>query len=254
LKLEWDELLSPELYEQWILIAEDLTAARDNQINRKYFDKTSPGDTYQMHTFADASTSAYGAVVFLRRQHETALVMSKTRVAPKSELSLPKLELMAALIATRLGKLVLNALSDKFNITEHFLWSDSQATLHWINSSKKLPVFVQNRVQEIRDFTQEYKYCPTVDNPADLLTRGISANDLRSNPKWNYGPSWLPDQQMWPTWDVNNATQLHVNIMKEDDDLVNPDTTSPVINAQTAREATDESDNGVQRIIDIIQR
>ena len=41
------------------------------------------------------------------------------------------------------------------------------------------------------------KYCPTDDNPADLLTRGLSYEALRQSTLWKHGPSWLSNGD-WP--------------------------------------------------------
>ena len=63
--------------------------------------------------------------------------MSRSRVAPVRSITLPKLELMAAIIATRLAKFVIQSLhltSD--DITVH-MWSDSQIALHWIYDIKQ---------------------------------------------------------------------------------------------------------------------
>ena len=81
------------------------------------------------------------------------------------------------------------------------LWSDSQIVLHWIASLKPLRAFVTNRVEKIRSISTCWKYCPSADNPADLLTRGITAEQLRSSDLWVHGPTWLPTQSAWPTWD-----------------------------------------------------
>ena len=66
-------------------------------------------------------------------------------MAPIKSLTLPQLELMAAL---GLGKFVVDSLGDCYQISAH-LWSDSQIVLHWIHSVKKLKQFVAHRIQEI---------------------------------------------------------------------------------------------------------
>jgi len=60
-------------------------------VPRAYF---SPADmsTYQLYAFADASTKAYGAVIYICRNQETSLVMSKNCVAPIKAITLPKIE------------------------------------------------------------------------------------------------------------------------------------------------------------------
>ena len=115
--------------------------------------------------------------------------MARSRVAPVKELTLPQLELMAAVIGARLGKHVQNVL-ECTNVT---FWSDSQIVLQWLKTSKPLKKFVSSRIQEINEITKgyEWRYCPTLSNPADLLTRGISAKMLIENKLWMNGPTWL---------------------------------------------------------------
>ncbi|XP_070571795.1 uncharacterized protein [Ptychodera flava] len=220
--LPWDEPLDAELNSQWIQIAADLNATRKTTINRQYFSGNKDNDDCEVHVFADASTTAYGAVVYLRSSSETSIVMAKARVAPTSDLSLPRLELMAALIGTRLSKFVINALSGKINITQRYLWSDSQIALYWINSVKKLPIFVSNRVREINGFRHIYKYCPSADNPADLLTRGITSDQLANSTLWWNGPTWLKENGDWPICELFDSAVHH--IATTDDFMIEPHT------------------------------
>ena len=71
-------------------------------------------------------------VMFLVLHNEASFVTAKCRVAPLKELTLPRLELMAALIATRLTRFVLSSLP--LHDAPIFMWSDSQIVLHWIKS------------------------------------------------------------------------------------------------------------------------
>ena len=98
--------------------------------------------------------------------------MAKSRVAPLKQLSLPKLELMAALTAAKLSKFIREALQS-MSITP-YLWTDSQIVLYWLQSNKNLYAFVTHRVTEIYQLTYDatWSFCPTLDNPANLLTWG----------------------------------------------------------------------------------
>ncbi|VDI19492.1 Hypothetical predicted protein [Mytilus galloprovincialis] len=82
------------------------------------------------------------------------------------------------------------------------LWTDSQVVLHWISSIKSFGRFFQNRVLKIKETTQNYdwKYVPTESNPADLQTRGISSTQFKESTWWMQGPSWISDENSWPTW------------------------------------------------------
>ncbi|GFX90872.1 uncharacterized protein TNCV_3167031 [Trichonephila clavipes] len=143
------------------------------------------------------SSKAYGAAAFLRVKHKDRisvdLVTSKSRVVPLKRLSLPRLELMGSLLAARLAKEVKKILDQKCS-TRVFFWTDSQVTLHWIKGpSHRWKPFVANRVREIQSLTDpnSWFHCYGKDNPADLLTRGISVDALTTNSKWWNGSSFL---------------------------------------------------------------
>ena len=81
-QLQWDE---PDLCEQWQSIIFDIKQLPQFHANRRYFTTTYERNSVQLHVFADASTKAYGAVVFLKLQQETSFAMAKTRVAPLNQ-------------------------------------------------------------------------------------------------------------------------------------------------------------------------
>ncbi|XP_077865477.1 uncharacterized protein LOC144352174, partial [Saccoglossus kowalevskii] len=205
----------------WKGIASELHHLTDITINRSYFGGNSMDvnkQTYQLHSFADASTSAYGAVIYIRCMEtgETGIVASKNRVSPTTEITLPRLELLACLIGTRLCKFVYNHLKPKLNIDSCTLWSDSQIALSWIASDKPQPVFIRNRTKEINEFNQSYRYVPTKQNPADLLTRGISTKELKYSRKWWNGPEFLANTADWPQITYN----MHSNVTNTENTLL----------------------------------
>ena len=118
--------------------------------------------------------------------------MAKSRVAPLKPLTLPKLELMGALTAARLCNFIVQALHP-LSLSTYF-WSDSQITLHWIMGEKRTNAFVTHCVVKILNLSgpDHWRYCQTQDNPADLLTRGITFSQLKLSTLWKHGPHWLP--------------------------------------------------------------
>ncbi|XP_063727512.1 uncharacterized protein LOC134855063 [Symsagittifera roscoffensis] len=105
-------------------------------------------------------------------------------------LSIPKLELQAALLATRLKEDVLKALT--IPVSNTFMWTDSTTVLQWLNSGSKQPTFVANRIGEILESTNvdQWFHVLSGDNPADTGTRGISEESLKTS-SWVNGPSLL---------------------------------------------------------------
>jgi hypothetical protein len=130
-----------------------------------------------MHVFCDASEQAYGSVVYLTTKSDdtvhVSFVMARSRVAPKRQQSMPRLELCAALTGAQLSSLVHRELT--LSITQTFLWTDSTTVLTWLTSEPcRFKVFVGTRVSEIHDLTSlhTWRYVDTANNPADDLTRG----------------------------------------------------------------------------------
>ncbi|XP_065896204.1 uncharacterized protein [Dysidea avara] len=207
--IDWDEPLSDEDQQKWLTIAGNIQEARSLQIPRRYFPTVRVSEQPdRLHVFADASLTAYGAVAFLCSGNSTSFVMAKSRVAPLKPLTLPKLELMGALTAARLCDFIVQALHP-LSLSTH-LWSDSQITLHWIKGEKHVNTFVTHRVVEILNHSKpdQWRYCPTQDNPADLLTRGITSSQLKLSTLWKHGPQWLPSENSWPTWSFSPTIEL----------------------------------------------
>ena len=199
--LPWDASIPQDLQQQWSSIATDIakSVSEHATVSRQFFSEPSqPQNNLELHVFADASTVAYGAVAFLRCESHTSFVMAKNRVAPLKTLTLPQLELMAALIGARLANFIQQSLEKRFQK----LRTDSQIVLHWLSSQKPLKQFIQNRVKEINSLypSTTWHYCLTSDNPAHLLTRGVSADQLRSSSIWQHGPPWLTFDNNWPRW------------------------------------------------------
>ena len=114
---------------------------------------------------------------------------------------------------------------------------DSQVALSWIfngftNSNKN--VFVNNRLKDINicksEILKAYKmeprfhYVPTVDNPSDLLTRGITVSDfMKRMDFWIHGPGFLINKDFeWPSGNLGCLSAANKTI------LVNANISEPV--------------------------
>ena len=100
--------------------------------------------------------------------------------------------------------MLLKAFKDKLKIRNTYCWTDSQTALHWLFSNKQLPLFVQNRVDEIRKSLPNttWNYVPTKENPCDLASRGTSSKYIYSD-IWIHGPTWILTPSLWPEWPEN---------------------------------------------------
>ena len=198
-KIGWDDPLSGNLLKIWLKLLNGLEGVTALSLPRCYFqgiqDKVV---SCSLHGFGDASTKAYAAVIYL---HVTTtvggyvkLVASKSRVAPVKELTIPRLELLAALVLARLITHVKEALELDVTITNMTCWTDSRVTLFWIKGEEReWKQFVRNRVNEIRNLVppSRWQHCNGKDNPADIPSRGLSPVELSKCPLWQEGPKWL---------------------------------------------------------------
>ena len=158
----WDDPVDSFIHEQWLKLVQDAKKVGVVQLKRHYFHGWSNADlrNVQLHGFADASEKAYGAVVYLRIKTTTGtvftqLVSSKIRVAPMNGETIPRLELLGALILARLINTVLAALDGTLKVDSVRCWLDSQIALWWIwGVSREFKQFIQNRVIEIRRLTK----------------------------------------------------------------------------------------------------
>ncbi|KAL0858623.1 hypothetical protein ABMA27_012456 [Loxostege sticticalis] len=123
------------------------------------------------------------------------LLCSKSRVNPRSKpQSIPRLEVNAALLLSTLMERVHDTLSKAIKIDKVYLFTDSKITLAWINTHvTKLQAYVSNRVSVIQQKTGKWTwfYVPSADNPADIISRGITPQELPTSDLWWKGPKFL---------------------------------------------------------------
>lgn len=205
-KLEWDDELQGDVLRRWKLILKGLKCLEANQIPRCYFEATPIH--IQVHGFSDASEHAYAAVIYMRSCYQggridVRLVASKTRVSPLVKQSIPRLELLGALLLAQL----LNKFNSSKRNLETICWTDSMTTLSWIRNERMWKQYVQHRVDEIRNLTSKdaWRHCPGSQNPADLPSRGLSGSELTTNKSWWNGPEFL--YSLEPEWPENRPTQ-----------------------------------------------
>ena len=198
----WDNSVEPNEEEEFLKWKDQLPEVAETSIDRRYF--STAKDKWELHVFADASEDTMCAVAYLRSKPkeysaDLAFVIGKCRVALMRHLSIPRLELQAAVMAVRLKEQIVKEHESKIHNCN--FWTDSTTVLQWIHSShRKQQVFVANRVAEILDTTNvsQWNHVSGINNPADIGTRAINVDELKRS-EWLTGPAWLQQRENeWP--------------------------------------------------------
>ena len=186
--LNWDDPIPDETKAKWQRWRTELMQLERISIPRCFkpdnFDRVI---RTELHHFSDASTEGNGQCSYLRLVNEDdcihcAFVMGKSRVAPLKSVTIPRLELTAAVCCVRISEQIHRELD--YPVDQDFFWTDSKVVLGYINNeSRRFHIFVSNRVQEIQDNTSatQWKHVESQDNPADEASRGMKARELQDS-------------------------------------------------------------------------
>ena len=153
LSKDWDEILDRVHQEKWDEFRNEVKDFKGFQVPRFFGEVIL--STSILVGFCDASENAYAACIYIvnkdKRGVATSLVVSKTRVAPLKTQSIPRLELLATLILSRLMQRTKDELGKVRKLERIICCTDAEIVLHWIQWKEKIfRQFVQNRVAEIR--------------------------------------------------------------------------------------------------------
>ncbi|KAM8711560.1 hypothetical protein ACLKA7_012128 [Drosophila subpalustris] len=200
-KVGWDEELPQELSNDWENWKRLLPQIQMLEIPRCYSQNLTKAKQAELHIFVDASEYAYAAVCYARVQlHDVvhvALVAAKCKVAPLKPLSIPRMELQAAVAGLRLGQKITTIRGLKVNNITY--WSDSKTVLQWLKMDpRKFQQFVMHRIGEILESSdvKQWRWIPTKINVADKATKVSSAVDIAN---WLHGPDFLQSTDAeWP--------------------------------------------------------
>ncbi len=197
--LEWDDVLTLDLRKKWQEWLDQLPLLPLLRIPRcLHAPHRGHPQQQKLHIFADASAAGYAAVAYVVTEYgdgeppHATLALSKGRVAPLRQVSIPRLELLAAELAIDLAYTI-NAAS-AIHIKDTHFWTDSTNVLCWLkNDSRVLNSFVGTRVAKIQHHTiiKNWSWIPGNQNPADLPSRGTLAGDLALSRLWWEGPAFL---------------------------------------------------------------
>lgn len=202
----WDDELPQDILPQWKKWLEDVDQLSAFNVDRciKPVDFGAVKQA-QLHHFADASESGYGTVTYIRMQNQenntqVTFLLGKARVTPLKAVTIPRLELTAAVLATKVDLLLKSELD--FQLEGSVFWTDSTSVLKYLNNEdRRFHTFVANRVSIIRETSEptQWRHVGSKDNPADYASRGMKVSDFMNNIKWLEGPTFLwKREEDWP--------------------------------------------------------
>lgn len=205
-KTGWDEKIEDKHLEKWLTWLRILPELEFVEIPRCYFRHEAGIDNaiVELHTFVDASESGFAAVSYFRFEAEDhiecALIGSKTRVAPIKFISIPRLELQAAVVGARFAKSI--SAGHSIRIDRRYFWTDARDVMCWLQSDhRRYSQFVAFRVGEILKTTNvtEWRWLGTKHNVADDGTKWKRGPDLKPTSRWFTGPPFLwKSKEEWP--------------------------------------------------------
>ncbi|GFW18873.1 transposable element Tc1 transposase [Trichonephila clavipes] len=201
-KTDWDSPIPQQLTEDWLRFQKAFNAINYLTVPRWVI--LTADNIVELHGFADASSLAYAAAIYCRQKHngkiKVQLLVSKTKVAPVKQVSIPRLELCGAHLLSKLFKSVLRTL--EYYTFDVFAWTDSKIVLSWLSGHpRQWKTFVANRTSEIIEVlpTKHWRHVPSKENPADIASRGIDPKCLPDCKLWWQGPPWLRlETSSWP--------------------------------------------------------
>ena len=159
----------------------------------------------QLYGCCDASGRAMGACIYAVCTAQDGkiscnLLASKTRNAPVGEHSIPRLELASAVLLTNL----MGHVSKVYNVDSKDItyFTDSADVIFWVYSGHySWRPFVANQLKKLKKASDvlSWRHIDTLENPADLASRGEKLGVLDKSELWRSGPEY------WKTGDLSKG-------------------------------------------------
>ncbi|CAI6364646.1 unnamed protein product [Macrosiphum euphorbiae] len=222
---DWDQSIPDDLAVSWNSFSTQLPSV--SRVKLRRYIPIEQCTEAQLIGFSDASKRGYSAVVYLRLSYGAGsgtvhLLTARSKVAPlknsrlDESLSVPRLELCGALLLAQTLHRAQSNLSSIIHISSIHAWTDSTVVLSWLTTRQlTFKVFVTNRLNKINELlpSGQWRYVPSLQNPADCVSRGLLPNEaLQHNLYWD-GPSFL--QQSPESWTSSQLEKIPVTELPE---------------------------------------
>lgn len=104
----------------------------------------------QLHHFADGSDGGSGTVTYISMLNQVTFLLGKARVTSLKAVTIPRLELTAAILAVILLKADLNV-----HLDGSVFWTNITSVLKYLNNEDRgFHTFVANRLLTVRELSE----------------------------------------------------------------------------------------------------
>ena len=203
---DWDEELPDCLGKKMTLYCKNQFKLDQIQIKRHLGGDKGQG---KLVIFTDSSTLAQAAAAYWISEGveglDANLLASKSKITGlRQHEHIGRLELIAAVMGVGLALKV--ALAYGLSMDDVTYFTDSMSVLYWLSTTATLSAYTGHRVAKIceRSHTRQWNYVNTKENPSDLPTRGMRAEDLVNCELWWKGPPFLRK----PRWEWPEQPQI----------------------------------------------
>ena len=212
-QFEWDDPIPDGEREKWVKFFRDMFSMEKIWFHRSTKPANAVGKP-SLVIFSDASEEAFGCCAYIRWRTttgvESRLLMAKSRLAPMKRITIPRLELNAALMGARMKEFVVREMNTTLERTH--LIVDSEIVRAMIQKeSYGFNTFAGVRIGEIQALTDKtnWYWIESSLNVADIISRGAHPEDLDVASWWQTGPKFLKDdEENWPVKQSYSGSDL----------------------------------------------
>ena len=219
---DWDAPLPDKFLDTWVNNLTDIQKMTALRVPRNTLGPLTYGETCELLVCCDASEVVAVAAVYARvavaSGYSCHLVTAKSKLVTRS--TVPRAELKAVTMGASLGHVVKECFGELVGRVTYV--TDSAIALAWINQDQRpLKCGIRNAVIEVRRLSEvgDWRHVESENNPADIGTRSISADDLLQCDAWFTGMDWMKgareDMPLKKAADVTLSKEDKVEVKKE---------------------------------------
>lgn len=134
--VDWDDVLPEDLKAKWEKWVSELPQLSNVAVSRCL--RQANPKNIELHVFSDASNDAFASVAYLVCRYldsnpSSRLIASKCRVSPVKAMTIPPLELMGAVLSSRLAQNIHKVIT----VDRTIFWTDSENVWYWVRNQSR---------------------------------------------------------------------------------------------------------------------